>query len=125
LLLADAPRQTINALTLYAIYLSKRDTKRGWWDIGQYFVGNTVVTSALTVSTAFTVIICAGSILLLFAAGVLYIPLLCHIKGNLKVGAIVLGGVRKLTSSSRNTAAIRLTRYAYTVIEVAIHAYLT
>lgn len=84
LILADAPRQTINALTLYAIFLSKRSDPRAWWNVAKYFDGNTVVTSALTVSTLFTVLICAGSLLLLLVAAVCYIPLLAHIQGNLK-----------------------------------------
>ncbi len=33
-----------------------------------------------------TVLIFAGSLILLIAAGVLYVPLLCYIQGNLKVG---------------------------------------
>ncbi|KAI0772712.1 hypothetical protein BC629DRAFT_735938 [Irpex lacteus] len=83
LVFADGPRQVINALTLYAFYLSKRD-KGPWWDIGKYFAGNDFVTTGLTISTAFTVLVFAGSALLLIVAGVCYIPLLCHIQGNLK-----------------------------------------
>lgn len=83
LLLADGPRQAINALTLYAFYLSKRDDG-AWYDIGKYFAGNDFETSALTVTTAFTTLVFAGSLLVLVVAGVCYIPLLCHIQGNLK-----------------------------------------
>ena len=88
LLLADGPRQTINALTLYAFYLSKKG-KGSWWDLSKYFDGNDLITSALTVSTAFTVLVFAGSVLLLIVAGVCYIPLLCHIQGNLKVSRAI------------------------------------
>ncbi|THH33657.1 hypothetical protein EUX98_g548 [Antrodiella citrinella] len=83
LLLADGPRQAINALTLYAFYLSKRDDG-AWYDVGKYFAGNDFETSALTVTTAFTTLVFAGSLLVLVVAGVCYIPLLCHIQGNLK-----------------------------------------
>ncbi|OAX43865.1 hypothetical protein K503DRAFT_730588 [Rhizopogon vinicolor AM-OR11-026] len=83
LLLSDAPRQTINALTLYSIYLAKSD-KGSWYDISKYFSGNSLSTSALTVSTFFTVVIFAGSLLLLIMAAIFYIPLLCYIQGNLK-----------------------------------------
>lgn len=83
LLLADGPRQTINALTLYAIYLSHKDDG-DWWDVQKYFEGNTISTSALTVTTFFTVTIFAGSLLLLIIAGICYVPLLMHIRGNLK-----------------------------------------
>lgn len=83
MLLADAPRQTINALTLYSFYLSKRDLGP-WDDLAKYFTGNTVITTALTFSMLFTALVCAGSILMLLIAAVCYIPLLCYIQGNLK-----------------------------------------
>ncbi|KZP12143.1 hypothetical protein FIBSPDRAFT_836693 [Athelia psychrophila] len=83
LLLADGPRQTINALTLYSIYLSKEDDG-AWYDIPKYFRKNTISTSALTVTTFFTFVIFAASALLLIVAGIFYIPLLCYIQGNLK-----------------------------------------
>jgi hypothetical protein len=84
LLLADTPRQVINGLTLYAIYLSKQDGKSDWWNIEKYFTGNNFTTTALEISTIFTVLICVISLLTLLVAAILYIPLLCHIKGNLK-----------------------------------------
>ncbi|KAF5393959.1 hypothetical protein D9757_000130 [Collybiopsis confluens] len=84
-LLADGPRQTINGLTLYAIYLAHKDEGDGhWYDISKYFKGNSLSTSALTVTTFFTVVVFAGSLLLLIVAGLCYIPLLAHIRGNLK-----------------------------------------
>lgn len=83
-MLADGPRQTINALTLWSIYLSKKN-KGSWYDISKYFEGNTLSVSALTVTTFFTVVVFIGSLLLLIVAAVCYIPLLCYIRGNLKV----------------------------------------
>ena len=83
MLFADGPRQSINALTLYAFYLSKEDDG-DWYDIGKYFDSKNLVASALTVSTAFTVCVFAFSLLMLIIAGVCYIPLLAHIQGNLK-----------------------------------------
>ena len=83
-LLADGPRQSINALTLYAVYQSKKHNPGEWYDLTKYFRGNTVIASALTLSTLFTVLIFAGSLLLLIVAALLYVPLLCHIRGNLK-----------------------------------------
>ncbi|KAG6891293.1 hypothetical protein C0992_009485 [Termitomyces sp. T32_za158] len=84
-LLADAPRQTINALTLYAIYLVKHHNPGSWYDIGKWFANNkSLSTSLLTVTTFLTVLVFAGSLLLLIVAGICYIPLLCHIQGNLK-----------------------------------------
>ncbi|RDX55737.1 hypothetical protein OH76DRAFT_1397139 [Lentinus brumalis] len=82
LLFADGPRQCINALTLYAFFLSKEDDG-DWWNISKYFDGD-LITSALTVSTAFTVFVFALSLLMLIIAGIAYIPLLLHIQGNLK-----------------------------------------
>ncbi|KNZ59390.1 uncharacterized protein VP01_1742g5 [Puccinia sorghi] len=64
LLLADAPRQVINGLTLYSF-------------------ANFAKASVL-VSMAFTVTIWIGSFILLMAAAFLYVPLLCYIQGNLK-----------------------------------------
>jgi len=84
LFFADGPRQVINALTLFAIYLAKKDDKSPWYNLKKYFVGNNLITTALTMSTAFTVVIFAGSLLLLIIAGICYVPLLCYIKGNLK-----------------------------------------
>ncbi|KAH9179908.1 hypothetical protein EDB89DRAFT_1841466 [Lactarius sanguifluus] len=84
LFFADGPRQVINALTLFAIYLAKKDNKTPWFDFKKYFVGNNLITTALTISTLFTVVIFAGSMLLLIIAGMCYVPLLCYIKGNLK-----------------------------------------
>ncbi|KAF8192477.1 hypothetical protein BJ912DRAFT_1094915 [Pholiota molesta] len=94
LLLADAPRQTINALTLYA--------------------GNSLSTSALTVSSLFTVLVCAGSLLLLLVAGLCYIPLLLHIRGNLKeycchkVDKVTIGVIIKRKQKERRAEAARL-----------------
>lgn len=83
LFFADGPRQVINALTLFAIYLARRD-RTPWYNFKKYFAGNNLITTALTISTLFTVLIFAGSLLLLIIAAIGYIPLLCYIKGNLK-----------------------------------------
>lgn len=83
-ILAEGPRQAINALTLYAFYLAK-ERDGAWYDVGKYFAGNSIVTTALTISTAFTVLMFALSLLMLLIAGLCYIPLLCYIQGNLKV----------------------------------------
>jgi len=84
LFFADGPRQVINALTLFAIYLAKKDDKTPWFDFKKYFAGNNMITTALTISTLFTVVVFAGSLLLLIIAAICYVPLLCYIKGNLK-----------------------------------------
>jgi len=81
LLLADGPRQSINALTLYSFYLSKRG-EGDFWDLHKYY--KDYVTLGLLVSILFTVLVFIGSMLTLMAAGICYVPLLCYIRGNLK-----------------------------------------
>jgi len=81
LLLADGPRQSINALTLYSFYLSK--VKQGHiFDLKTY--SSDFITSALIVVTLFTVLVFLISLLLMIAAVICYIPLVCYIRGNLK-----------------------------------------
>lgn len=85
LLLSDAPRQTINILTLYAVYFVKSKAKDfTWYDPRSYFAGSGMSTSLLTATTFFTTTIFVGSMLLLIVACICYIPLLMHIRGNLK-----------------------------------------
>ncbi|KAG9015038.1 hypothetical protein FRB94_007110 [Tulasnella sp. JGI-2019a] len=81
-LLADGPRQCINGLTLYSFWVA---SGRGnpFDKIDQYYNGD-YVTAILLVTMIFTVLIFIGSLLLLVVAGVLYVPLLCYIRGNLK-----------------------------------------
>jgi hypothetical protein len=87
-LLADAPRQCINALTLYSFYLSRQGDGQ-FWDISKYYSGS-VITAGLLVTIIFSVLVFAGSLLMLIAAAILYIPLLCYIQGNLKARVISL-----------------------------------
>jgi len=84
LLLADGPRQTINGLTLYSFIVSKSHEPGFWWVLPKYFSKDDMVTNGLLVSIIFTVTVFVGSLLLLIAAAILYVPLLCYIQGNLK-----------------------------------------
>jgi len=81
-LLADGPRQAINGLTLYSFWVANG---RGnpFNKISTYYDGN-YVTAILLVTMIFTCLIFIGSMLLLVAAAILYVPLLCYIRGNLK-----------------------------------------
>ncbi|PLW40174.1 hypothetical protein PCASD_12277 [Puccinia coronata f. sp. avenae] len=79
LLLADAPRQVINGITLYSFARSVKFTT----DISKWYDGSFAKASVL-LSMAFTVTIWIGSFVLLMAAAFLYVPLLCYIQGNLK-----------------------------------------
>ncbi|KAJ3511498.1 hypothetical protein NLJ89_g4060 [Agrocybe chaxingu] len=113
LLLADTPRQTINALTLYAVWLVKKDNKGEWYDVTKYFKGNSLSTSALTITSFFTVAVCAGSLLLLFVAAICYVPLLLHIRGNLKEYCCHkvdkrIGDIMKRKQKERRAAAAKL-----------------
>ncbi|KAK4684252.1 hypothetical protein P7C73_g5938, partial [Tremellales sp. Uapishka_1] len=80
LLLADGPRQSINALTLYSFaYANGFQTSNipAYWD-------DSAITAMLLWSMILTVLIFLGSLLLLVFAAIGYIPLLCYIQGNLK-----------------------------------------
>ncbi|KWU45316.1 hypothetical protein RHOSPDRAFT_5342, partial [Rhodotorula sp. JG-1b] len=79
LLLADAPRQVINAITLYSFGASQNWTT----DLSAYFTGSVLKVTALS-TMLFTVVIFAISAVCLLVAAVIYVPLLCTIQGNLK-----------------------------------------
>ncbi|KAF8631585.1 hypothetical protein AX15_002335 [Amanita polypyramis BW_CC] len=83
LILSDGPRQTINAFILYALFLVKKD-QGPWYDVSKYFAGNSISTSALLVTTLFTLVVFTVSLIILIVAGICYVPLLFHIRGNLK-----------------------------------------
>ncbi|GAA5873073.1 hypothetical protein JCM1840_007315 [Sporobolomyces johnsonii] len=79
LLLADAPRQVINAITLYSFGKSENFTT----NLSVYFSGG-ILKDGVIVTMVFTVIVWIGSALLLLIAAIMYVPLLCYIQGNLK-----------------------------------------
>lgn len=76
LLLADAPRQVINGITLYSFGKSENWTT----DLSAYFGGG-ILKAGIIITMLFTVIIWAGSALLLIVAALMYVPLLCYIQG--------------------------------------------
>ncbi|CAI2167112.1 16117_t:CDS:2 [Funneliformis geosporum] len=80
LILAELPRQAINAMTLYSIIQSNKT--RRYWNISAY--GDTIVQRLAMALMAFTLIVFIFSFSLLILAFIMYIPLLCHIRGNLK-----------------------------------------
>lgn len=79
LLVADGPRQVINALTLFALARAANFST----DLYQYYEGN-YFTAAMLLTMLFTVVIFAGSAVLLILACLMYLPLICYIQGNLK-----------------------------------------
>jgi hypothetical protein len=79
LLVADGPRQVINALTLYALAEASNFSS----NIQDYYEGN-IFTLIMLITMLFTVLVFAGSAILLIIAALLYLPLVCYIQGNLK-----------------------------------------
>ncbi|RIB30492.1 hypothetical protein C2G38_1948577 [Gigaspora rosea] len=79
LVFAEAPRQAINAITLY--YLIQLNKKKQYLDISSY--GDSVHRLAMA-TMAFSLFLFIFSFIKSVAAVILYIPLLCHIRGNLK-----------------------------------------
>ncbi|KAK0520144.1 Potassium transporter [Tilletia horrida] len=79
LLVADGPRQVINAFVLFSVAASNDFTS----DVYQYYKGN-ILTGVLLLTMIFTVVVFAASAFLLAVAALMYIPLIMYIKGNLK-----------------------------------------
>ena len=105
-LLADGPRQSINALTLYSFAYANGfqwNNLPAWWD-------NSVITAMLLFAICFTVLMFVGSLVLLITASIFYVPLLCYIQGNLKVSS---RGPMPAPANDRNTFATKSTRSAH------------
>lgn len=79
LILADAPRQVINGITLYSFGASE-DWSANFAD----YHGGSGLKGAIILTMLFTLVIWAGSMILLLVAAFMYVPLLCYIQGNLK-----------------------------------------
>ncbi|KAI8378034.1 uncharacterized protein BYT42DRAFT_365253 [Radiomyces spectabilis] len=83
LLLAEAPRQVINVVTLQALvpeWIKKAQNGTPIYNA----LGKDVVQQIMMGTMAFSFVIFAMSFILVCVAAVMYIPLLCHIRGNLK-----------------------------------------
>ncbi|CEP19849.1 hypothetical protein [Parasitella parasitica] len=83
LLLAEAPRQVINVVTLKTIIPKWIQINDGLI-ISNDGLGKNTVQRIMTGTMIFSTAIFAISFFLLCAAAVIYIPVLCHIQGNLK-----------------------------------------
>ncbi|KAF9921989.1 hypothetical protein FBU30_007931 [Linnemannia zychae] len=84
LILADAPRQIINATILYQTFHKHLDSSFFDWDhiVGQ---GNNFIYKKISLGAMmFTVFMFALSLIMLISAAIMYIPLVSHIRGNLK-----------------------------------------
>ncbi|CAO3647945.1 unnamed protein product [Mucor fragilis] len=84
LLLAEAPRQVINVVTLEALAPEWLKIHNGSVSFDNEVLGENLLQQILTGTMAFSVLVFAISFILVCAAAVLYIPLFCHIRGNLK-----------------------------------------
>ena len=81
LLLAEGPRQVLNAITLYSVAKNENFS----FDVHVYQQEFTTVQGVVLSFMLLTVAIWALSFIRLLVAGLLYWPLLvCHIRGNLK-----------------------------------------
>ncbi|KAI5476019.1 hypothetical protein MNV49_000491 [Pseudohyphozyma bogoriensis] len=79
LLLADAPRQVINGITLYSFGKAK-----DWTTDFSDYTGGSIYTAGVIITMIFSVVVWVGSAILLLIAAAMYVPLLCYIQGNLK-----------------------------------------
>jgi hypothetical protein len=83
ILLAEAPRQVINVVTLKTIIPK-------WIKIDNGLIlendglGKNTIQRIMTGTMIFSVAVFAISFILICIAAIIYIPLLCHIQGNLK-----------------------------------------
>ncbi|KAG0061967.1 hypothetical protein BGZ89_011023 [Linnemannia elongata] len=84
LILADAPRQIINATILYQTFHNHLNSSFFDWDhiVGS---GNNFIYKKISLGAMmFTVFMFALSLIMLISAVIMYIPLVSHIQGNLK-----------------------------------------
>ncbi|KAI9299790.1 hypothetical protein BJ944DRAFT_253600 [Cunninghamella echinulata] len=87
LLLAEAPRQVINVVTLKVLIPNWIQLKQGdgiSLTLDNSALGKTVIQKIMTGTMAFSFVIFAFSFVSVVIAMILYLPLLCHIQGNLK-----------------------------------------
>ncbi|KAI8378484.1 hypothetical protein BD560DRAFT_366400 [Blakeslea trispora] len=83
ILLAEAPRQVINIVTLITIIPKWIQINDGL-EVSYDELGKTYIQRIMTCTMMFSTIIFAISFINFCAAVVVYIPVLCHIQGNLK-----------------------------------------
>jgi hypothetical protein len=84
LLLAEAPRQVINVVTLQALVPKWIQIRNGSVTFDNDALGSGTLQKVLTGTMAFSVLVFTISFISVIIAAILYIPLLCHIRGNLK-----------------------------------------
>lgn len=84
LFVAEAPRQIINIVTLAALIPKWFQMREGTLVLHNKALGKDIVQQIMTGTMAFSIVIFGISFVLVCIAAIMYIPLLCHIRGNLK-----------------------------------------
>ncbi|ORZ03453.1 hypothetical protein BCR43DRAFT_483392 [Syncephalastrum racemosum] len=84
LFVAEAPRQIINIVTLTALVPKWFQMREGTLVLHNKALGKDIVQQIMTGTMAFSIVIFGISFILVCIAAIMYIPLLCHIRGNLK-----------------------------------------
>ncbi|KAI9255476.1 hypothetical protein BY458DRAFT_535510 [Sporodiniella umbellata] len=84
LLLAEAPRQVINTVTLQALVPQWLELGHGRFRVHNEVLGHDLLQRLLTVTMAFSVLVFTVSFAMVCAAVVLYLFLIFRIRGNLK-----------------------------------------
>ncbi|KAG2175598.1 hypothetical protein INT43_001245 [Umbelopsis isabellina] len=85
LLFAEGPRQVVAIITVENILYSAW-TKNGYFQFNTNWeeYGSSTTTRMQLILMTFTSLLWAFSMIMMFIAAIIYVPLLCHIKGNLK-----------------------------------------
>ncbi|KAL0085842.1 hypothetical protein J3Q64DRAFT_1495290 [Phycomyces blakesleeanus] len=84
LLLAEAPRQVINVVTLIKILPAWIKLDHNQLQLNNEVLGKDIVQQLMTCTMLFSTAVFAVSFVLVCIAALMYIPLLCHMQGNLK-----------------------------------------
>ncbi|KAI7872343.1 hypothetical protein BDF14DRAFT_1752371 [Spinellus fusiger] len=84
LLLAEAPRQVINVVTLITLIPTWIKLNKNQLNLNNQALGKSLIQKIMTCTMLFSVIVFAISLILVFVAVIAYIPLMCHMRGNLK-----------------------------------------
>ncbi|KAI9033737.1 hypothetical protein CLU79DRAFT_725113 [Phycomyces nitens] len=84
LLLAEAPRMVINVVTLIKILPAWIKLDHNQLQLNNEVLGKDIVQQLMTCTMLFSTAVFAVSFILVCIAVLMYIPLLCHMQGNLK-----------------------------------------
>ncbi|KAK9719339.1 Potassium transporter [Basidiobolus ranarum] len=77
-LFAEAPRQVVNGYTLVRLFM------KGFYDFHNLYIPENMLANISLITMGVPFVLFVISAILTFIAGLLYIPLVCQIRGNLK-----------------------------------------